>query len=175
MGKFSCPLCAKQLSNGKSLKQHVQECKRAAKKEEFVCELCGFKTLRKETLKNHERNHSGCEVRRTFKCTECPQKLDSSKLWREHVETVHKGNMPFICEICGAGFLRKFRMRDHKSAVHDNIALFKCGVCNEKFKNRSAIVKHVGGHLETSFHRCNECLMSFKCEATGYIHIRKAH
>jgi len=171
--KFPCPLCDKKLNLNRELKQHVKDCKKAAKQEEYICDQCGFTTLKYDTFQHHMRVHNGTVKK--YACKECDKQLQSPFALEEHVNAVHRGIMPYMCDVCGAGFLRKGKMIMHKSAVHENLALYKCGVCGEKFKMRTVIDKHIGLHLETPLHRCTVCLMQFKCAATGYIHIKKVH
>ena len=72
-------------------------------------------------------------------------------------------------------FITKSKLTRHRVQKHDCTANFKCGVCNELFKIRHTIMKHMNCHFERPAFRCTVCLVEFRCQATGYIHIRKVH
>ena len=175
--RYPCNKCGASFQSETRLKYHTKECEALQNAPDIFCEICGFTTKRKATFWEHRRKHERemGNLPKMVKCQQCESRFTNDKELDKHFKVDHNGIYPFMCDKCPRGFIFKSRLERHHRTHHDNMANYKCGVCYEKFKTLSYVTKHVTSHWHGAPYRCTTCLEMFRCQATGYIHIKKSH
>ena len=59
--------------------------------------------------------------------------------------TQHTKNYPYVCDICGRGFVKKYLLVAHNEAIHEE-AKFVCEVCGKVCNSRHYLHKHLKMH-----------------------------
>ena len=54
-----------------------------------------------------------------FKCNICHHRFTDKYMLNQHVSTVHAGNKPYKCDLCSSSFSQKDSLKTHKSSVHE--------------------------------------------------------
>ena len=62
---------------------------------------------------------------------------------KKHIDSVHEGKKPFMCEFCGYGCLLKSSMNRHVASVHDGNKPFRCEFCDYSCAVKSNMNKHI--------------------------------
>jgi uncharacterized Zn-finger protein len=120
-----------------------------------------------------------------------------------HISTVHQGNYPFVCDLCGKQATTKLALESHKASKHDinkvkcdkchreyakpaalesHICVEKrpkfeetmCHVCNKEFDLPQRLVQHMAKHLEPRY-QCESCGRNFKWASSLQAHKVAAH
>ena len=73
----------------------------------------------------------------------CKYRCSLQQSLKKHIEAVHEGNRPFICEFCDKTFSDKARLNRHVSNVHKAKEMFKCSVCDLGFARKYLLTKHL--------------------------------
>ncbi|EAT41764.1 AAEL006618-PA [Aedes aegypti] len=140
-----CSICGKQFKNKETLWHHwrihnktesleCEPCKKAGRRYQFR----DLKTLRRHykisEMHNGERKH---------KCTYegCTNAYAHKPDLQRHEQTVHRGDRPFQCKVCGKGFVRNRDLRLHERH-HTGAKLFSCEDCSEGFNVFKEYKKH---------------------------------
>ena len=109
--KFPCPSCGLVYDTKAKLKYHDNLAH--STDEKYQCKICGRRCGSTSDLKVHKRIHED----RQFKCKYCPKILKSANNLKFH-ERYHTGEKPFVCSICGSGFVAKEKLQQHSAGVH---------------------------------------------------------
>ncbi|CAO1392762.1 unnamed protein product [Diamesa hyperborea] len=113
------------------------------------CNLCQ-KSLKKKSLPAHIRFAHHENRKLNFVCHICGKAYDREFDFRSHV-TLHTGERPFVCDICGFPFpLRGYLVR-HIRQVHmknPNAPRHKCNLCEKSYAQRVKLREHYRRHHE---------------------------
>jgi len=77
----------------------------------------------------------------SVKCHLCDTISTSSQSVRRHMAECHPGLSPFMCSLCGKGFLSDSGLYKHMY-VHKGKS-FTCPVCSKRFTHRFNMKKHM--------------------------------
>ncbi|KAL7291190.1 hypothetical protein TKK_0015105 [Trichogramma kaykai] len=106
------------------------ECSRT----EFECNRCGRTFARRFNLKVHQENLISCKKCTATFCT----KYDLAA----HINATHMPD-PFVCIICGKGFLSMHQWKTHEcSEDYKSGKYYKCTGCNRVFHLHSILRQH---------------------------------
>ena len=78
------------------------------------CEMCG-KIFNKSQMRKHMLQIHTENDKKPFICELCGKGFINKQKLKYHMNT-HTGNKPFVCDLCGTGFAHKANMRVHIKA-----------------------------------------------------------
>ena len=58
---------------------------------------------------------------------------------KKHVDAVHRGLKPFLCDICCFATATKSSLMSHTAAVHDKLKPFQCDYCSYKSNTKRQV------------------------------------
>lgn len=165
--KFSCKLCADVYLRKNGFRAHMsQKHNIYIKEDEYLAFMSkievkvpkGFPEMKIPSSNNYH------------KCRFCKVKYESVEDLKEHIN-IHK---TFICDQCGAGFVKKCYLTDHLN-THSTERRYECTNCGKKFKSRSALVTHNKSHISARTYTCEICGHGFKDNGSLVVHKRLKH
>lgn len=104
------------------------------------------------------------------KCMMCKQIFANAEDLKAHM-TIHR---TYVCEVCGASFIKKSYLDDHKDA-HSPECKYVCKFCNKSFKRRTVLVKHKKLHTHPRQCVCSVCGKRFNDNGTLKTHTLLVH
>jgi len=126
---FACELCDRRFAQKGNLKKHMGT---HTGKKPFACKLCPKAYSVKISLKRHMLCHANEEgvsledlnidflnkkQKKPFECTRCTKKFKWQSILTEHMRA-HTGERPFVCAICGSGYVAKNNLNTHMKKRH---------------------------------------------------------
>lgn len=161
----------------------------------FCCEECGDCFILKSNFKQHMmRKHEvpACDLEKyilrstiqvtkmadleiteeniILQCDTCNEKFKTCAEIEEH----YKSHKRYVCEHCGAGFLKKSYLNDH-SEIHTTEKRHVCPICGKAFRRRTVLVKHKKIHTHPRQCVCEICGLRFTDKGTLNTHIKLKH
>ena len=158
-----CDKCDTELSDKKSLKNHILE---AHGMELFACEICNVSFAGKSNLTQHLRSKS-----HEYTMENKIKKESPTKNKHEILENNHK------CHQCNKRFPSSAFLIRHVNIVHELKENFKCFTCHECFKNAKDLNEHLEDEHEGDFIKkeCEFCPKSFKLAQKLQWHVGLYH
>ena len=178
---FECLDCHKVFSRYRHLKKHRQSC---MKETTFSCATCGEKFTDIKALEKHiddfhnvtnkmnvhiissrkrQRRSRGFNPsgRKHFRCDVCGKEFVSALYLSNH-SALHTGDMPVICECCGASFTHMNALQKHQTQTSCGATggQFSCKFCDEKFESLRELRVHNSTKLGPRF-ACSKCNNKF--------------
>ena len=108
--KFFCGICKEGFVTKVALIHHSSK----HKIKTAVCQLCGVEIIKARLTIHMKRFHS----ERQFKCTECDARFHVKEDLTRHKYIHSPHAKPFLCEMCGAGFIQSYLLKDHCKKFH---------------------------------------------------------
>lgn len=112
-----------------------------------------------------------------FQCNECKKVFSTKGNLKYHIDSVHKKNKPFVCEICGEAYPRKNRLNVHlrTHCGRENYP-WKCEECGKGFNEKGTLQTHIKfKHRDDRPFKCDECDNSYKIKGHLKEHKQTAH
>ena len=119
---FVCAICGRSFAASVQLSNHKTTCSGKRKeiyqraKQSNVCTYpgCDFKSEKKKDLENHtNRVHLDRPNEKNFVCPTCGNSYVSLGVLKIHIKTVHEGEKPWECSVCGKRFSQKVSWSKH--------------------------------------------------------------
>ncbi|XP_068624471.1 zinc finger protein 547-like [Battus philenor] len=153
-----CEVCGLVLMDEEQLREHYD--KKHAKK--YTCYYCGRMYKGEISFETHIKKHENVikgeakeqrkveeeveeikrvEKRSKFSCGTCNREFvdDRSLMWHQRL---HSNERPYICNVCGRGFVSVNRRNQHAVCAHTAPAR-RCPLCPALFHLRSMVNTHV--------------------------------
>jgi len=167
---FKCESCDMKFKLKYTFKMH-QLTHRSVGEKSFSCKTCDKKFFTYVTMRRHSLLHK----KKPFACRKCPKTffllihLERHKLL--HKNDDGKDTRPFICDICGKGYAKRFILNAHKQ-IHSEGRQFECLVCKNSFKTEKTMKAHQKIHEKnrTADFHCKECGKSVLTKASLRAH-----
>ena len=96
----------------------------------FICGICGKAFSQNKNMKAHERIHTN---EQPFACEKCDKRFNELRNLRDHM-WVHTGEKLFSCETCQKKFSQRRGLMAHIDSVHKDNRRFSCEMCGESYK-----------------------------------------
>ena len=125
---------AKQLLNGHMNDEHA--------KIKLKCDQCEKTFWTEKQLSNHKANHSYLTVDGSYSCDQCDYRCKKTNRLRFHIDSVHLGVKPHLCDVCPAAFPTKGALNVHKLS-HTGERNFKCIFCEKAFHSKQNLITHI--------------------------------
>ncbi len=135
-----CPTCDKTFTSAAYLRQHVVF---HAPAKEFECEVCGKRYQNANSLHQHRRDcHRSGSPTKVFSCADCGQIFAAQRYLTEHRRRKHSAAFQRpACQVCGKSFAGRTELATHQS-VHTGERPFACAVCGKTCRLRSVLRMH---------------------------------
>ncbi|XP_069132911.1 myoneurin-like isoform X7 [Argopecten irradians] len=145
---------------------------------DFSCNICKFTTPLHDVLQRHLKQHrlhpQHGQYDAPFACESCGRTYRTKTGLKLHVNTKHKLEFRFTCEICNKGFNVLCNFRGHM-ASHNKTFEEKCEKCGLTFPHRENLNTHekfCSGHKVFS---CKNCGKTFNNHSNLIDHILAKH
>jgi len=170
---YQCAYCPQQLKNKKSLQTHVNQHKKTISKDQgitYTCNVCEKEFSTKKALKTHFSSSHSDKAKKGFVCKVCNKVLETANDRSLHYKVDHPDSNPYLCSICGLGFVTKSSLYNHRMC-HKNQKQHKCDHCGKEFNRRDSFNEHVLIHIGPR-HKCPHCPKEFVQKSNLKRHVR---
>ena len=176
---YTCKICKKGFPRMTNLKRHIDSVHEG--KKPYKCQRCDANFGQKSGMKKHlkvvhdeENPVSGFDylIELSVNDKEIPPK--------EHIESDHDGQKPFICTVCQKRFTTKLNLKVHIETVHEGKKPFECPICKKSFTQKNAMTRHINSLHEEIDEKlkpyiCDLCNASFARQSHLKGHINSTH
>ena len=102
---------------------------------------------------------------------QCDYKCKKTNRLRFHIDSVHLGVKPHLCDVCPAAFPTKGALNVHKLS-HSSERNFNCLFCEKAFHSKQNLITHVRTHTGEKPYTCDVCGKSFSDQTYSTTHKR---
>ena len=103
------------------------------------------------------------------------KKVYSTKLLRQHFQSVHKGIKKHECNHCDYKTATGASLKKHIIAIHEQKQNYDCHLCEFKTAHKWYLKVHIGQLHEGKRIKCDECNKDFSRKDVLRKHRRAAH
>ncbi|XP_035713417.1 gastrula zinc finger protein XlCGF57.1-like [Folsomia candida] len=180
VARHGCYLCTKRIKTRADLNRHV-ECHTTEKVGE-KCTTCGKTFFSNLGLTIHRFTHLTEEQKAALvnqglakECSFCLKKFPNNGTYRADVVT-HMEEKRFLCDQCGAQFVRNSALKLHKLRHTSNSKPFSCDECDHTFTREPNLVIHKETvHRERKDISCSQCDKMFSTKSRMVTHVSSVH
>ena len=134
--KYICDVCGNTYKSKFGLNLHMKG--KHLSEFKHHCDICNQGFNQSVQFRFHLSSHASLRLE---KCQFCPASFYASGSLKRHLETCQDKSNPFICEICHAGFSRKYKLEEHVRGKHGE-PKYSC-LCGKRYGWRSSLRTHV--------------------------------
>ena len=178
-----CSVCKKEFPTAYELARHKRKHRDRHLR---VCRLCG-KLIARDGMPRHLATHTD---ERPFKCPQCDKAYIRKSSLTEHITQKHSvGKKRHECQVCGAGFMRRYKRDSHMLAKHSDddtvknsfqlhkpITLkFTCSFCSERFACAPQLRRHEFAHTHQRPFPCQLCDSGYMSSRSLKRHVQSKH
>jgi len=162
-GEFTCELCNKSYNKKQRFDDHMSK----HTGEQLKCKYCPKLFDRPGLRRVHEQLHT-----KPFKCTECDASFGRKSNLIGH-QRIHRGERPYICDLCGSGFPIQSSLLTHKKQSHpEGTKPWFCEYCEHRFVSKSQLEIHRRVHTGEKPWICDTCGRGFTTKQNMLDHTR---
>lgn len=98
---------------------------------------------------------------------------------------IHTGERPFVCELCGKGFITQHHLNRHSvqhpaeddpnAAQRKSLTTYHCDVCGKQLSSLRTLQYHQRIHTGEKPFQCELCPRAFRSQSILNVHIRTTH
>ncbi|CAH1772404.1 unnamed protein product [Owenia fusiformis] len=164
MKAYSCTMCNKTFSSKYHVKHHEFSLHGIESEDLQVFECpepgCNYKTPQKYTLKKHAQKHMPGKM---FTCLECGKKLKTELYLEKHMNKIHRGIRPYMCDQCGASYGEEAELKTHMA--RHGAKTHVCSHCGYATADKGNYQSHMFAlhHIVLS-----QTMIIFECEICGF-------
>ena len=148
---------AQQQLNGHMNEEHAHV--------KLKCQSCEKSFWTEKQLQNHMLNHTFIpNADGDLQCEHCDYKCKKIPRLKFHINSVHLGVRPHLCDFCPAAFPTKGALNTHRMS-HTGERNFPCMFCEKAFHSKHNLVTHVRTHTGEKPFTCDICGKSFSDQA----------
>lgn len=152
--KHICDICGYTTTQLPSLRIHLKTHQPKTKDQSTPCDIC-YKIFKHPAgMKQHRDMIHG---EKTVECEHCGQKFVSQARLNKHLYGAHKLSS---CEICGES-IRRVNLKVHIDSVHRGILPYKCNICHIYFDAKKRGIRHLAAHSSVSAFNCHICAKGY--------------
>ena len=107
-----------------------------------LCNLCNAEFPSTEGLHRHLWHHNS---NKPYKCYKCSMEFVDSASYTQHIKTLHKSRMMYVCFMCKKTYTLASDLLEHYTAKH-YMELIKCTECNHSFVSLDQLNTHFKSH-----------------------------
>ncbi|CAG7834902.1 unnamed protein product [Allacma fusca] len=96
-----------------------------------------------------------------YECTCCQKKFKTKLNINYHEFCAEGKKKPFICDVCGNGFITKTHYEYHLR-THTGELPFECTICSRRFNQKAKVTRHMKSHSGDKPHPCSKCNKAFR-------------
>lgn len=135
-----------------------------------------LKTANKGSLlkKGNERKGERQIKTREYCCDECGKTFVKNSSLKEHIQTIHEDNLPFICDLCGYTNRKLVNLSNHMKSKHMQLE-HVCLICGQAFVAKGVLKNHLLLHSYDKKFECKLCGKQFAQNAGLLIHLAQTH
>ena len=136
------------------------------------CNVCSRRCSTAAALKSHEQVHAEGSSRSTAaSCKTCGKKFRHRSYLRYHERLHEGGDRPFVCDVCGKGFIGSSSLTNHRR-THSGDRPYACSICHKRFFQLCAVREHEKIHIGIKMFVCDVCGKQFMTQAQLFNHSR---
>lgn len=113
----------------------------------YICDKCGQGFSQHAGLMSH---HRACYHLQQYLCDLCGQAFNHVQSMRAHRRTIHYGEKPFTCRVCGNPFSDQRNLKRHMR-IHENAFPYQCHICKQKYRHSNSLKAHLKKHGDNNF------------------------
>ena len=133
------------------------------------CDQCEKTFWTIKQFNSHKSNHSYLTVDDNHSCDQCDYKCKKTNKLRFHINSVHLGVKPNLCDVYPAAFPTKGALNIHKLS-HSSERNFNCLFSEKAFHSKQNLITHVRTHTEEKPYTCDVCGKSFSDQTYSTTH-----
>ncbi|KAH3862911.1 PR domain zinc finger protein 15-like [Dreissena polymorpha] len=189
---FTCQHCNKHFFFNSQLNRHLK-IHGQNDVQKFSCNICNKEFRFKHNLKRHNETLHSVQLEK-WHCSYCGKGFHTKYGMISHVKLQHFSLLPYVCQVCNAGFMKFNLLFEHLSTVHgqnivkvnnpprhtiynkqDNEKLY-CSYCSKEFLHKVRLIEHMHSDHANDFPcKCETCNQGFLKKSFLVIHALKAH
>ena len=121
-----------------------------------------------KVVTKHKRKKAGQHT-----CDQCFREFKGKYKLREHY-SIHTGEKPYVCDICGMNFRSSSNLSSHKRCKHSQERNYCCKLCFKSYKTSKSLRLHMDTHNKTRF-KCDTCGKDYSAHHRLKNHIAYEH